>query len=264
MSLTLRERKQWRVAWRTSSVLHLLVTALPLAWLMWLPLPSAELAGRSHRFHAPQATDEPVELIVDVATADEPSRQHALDFAPWLEIDPADSRWHEIVRQSVRPAPQRAIPPEGTTVWVAEELLRSVRQADAQSAEEKLAELQTLSQRLEVVSSAESVGDVSDTLGKLMGQTPRATAPVAAVPEGPFDFTSGQVHDVRKETDAAGNVTYIAIMLDSAGRTMEVELDAAAGEQAFRTMQIVKANPLLERVYRGVVMGLIDKMLEGK
>jgi hypothetical protein len=43
---------------------------------------------------------------------------------------------------------------------------------------------------------------------------------------------------------------------------MESEMTAAEGESAYKTFELIKSNPLLERVYRGVVMSLLDKVLK--
>jgi hypothetical protein len=59
-----------------------------------------------------------------------------------------------------------------------------------------------------------------------------------------------------------GKFKYTAVLIDSAGRTQETEMNAAEGESAFKTFELIKQNPLLERVYRGVVMSLLDKMLK--
>ena len=51
-----------------------------------------------------------------------------------------------------------------------------------------------------------------------------------------------------------------SVLLDAAGRTRETELTAAEGEQLYKTWELIKANPLLEKVYRGIVMQLLDKL----
>ena len=51
-------------------------------------------------------------------------------------------------------------------------------------------------------------------------------------------------------------------MLDAHGRTLETPLDAAEGERLFGIFELIKSNPLLERVYRGVVLSLLDKLMK--
>ena len=43
---------------------------------------------------------------------------------------------------------------------------------------------------------------------------------------------------------------------------MDQELGIEEGEQLYRTFQLIKKNPLLEKVYRQVVMGLLDKLTQ--
>ena len=45
------------------------------------------------------------------------------------------------------------------------------------------------------------------------------------------------------------------------GITDEVDIDPETGEQLYRTMRLIKANPLLEKVYRKIVMGIMDSVL---
>ena len=68
---------------------------------------------------------------------------------------------------------------------------------------------------------------------------------------------------MKREQNDAGEFVYKAILVDSAGRQFASPMSAGDGEQAYRTMQLVKSNPLLEKVYRGVVMSLMDKVLKG-
>ena len=68
---------------------------------------------------------------------------------------------------------------------------------------------------------------------------------------------------MRREMLENGSFKYIAIMIDSDGRTLETEMTAAEGESAYKTFELIKQNPLLERVYRGVVMSLLDKLMRG-
>jgi hypothetical protein len=78
---------------------------------------------------------------------------------------------------------------------------------------------------------------------------------------GDFDFDSAQLHDMRREMREDGTFKYTAILLDAEGRTQETEMTATEGESAYKTFELMKQNPLLERLYRGVVMSLLDKVL---
>jgi hypothetical protein len=113
--------------------------------------------------------------------------------------------------------------------------------------------------RLSKVSSEESIDELSGTISRLVGTGPRETRPKEYV-EGPFDYSSGQPHDCKK-LEVDGQTRYVMVMIDKSGQTTEVEMSEAEGEQLYQTMQLIKSNPLLERVYRGVVMGIMDKLL---
>ncbi|WP_254510140.1 hypothetical protein [Anatilimnocola floriformis] len=141
-------------------------------------------------------------------------------------------------------------------------LLESITSADQHSAEENQDRLKEMTGQLNQVATAESVEQVSAHLSKLLSTGARATTPSKEPVPGEFDTETAQLHDVRREMLADGTFKYIAILIDAAGRTQEAELPAAEGESAFKTFELIKQNPLLERVYRGVVMSLLDKMLK--
>jgi hypothetical protein len=52
------------------------------------------------------------------------------------------------------------------------------------------------------------------------------------------------------------------VLIDAAGRTRRSAMDAAEGESAYRTMQLLKSNPLAEMVYRRVAMSLLDNIIQ--
>jgi hypothetical protein len=258
---TQHERKQWRFSWRTSFVLHIAVCMAMILWMLWLPMPAGEQGA--HTFiQASSAPSDPIELIVATAPLEESWLMREATTPYLLEVDVEDPRWHTIIQEPSKKTSREAATDREGQLLLSQELQRSILSSAQKSSAENIEDLSKLSQRLTQVSSEQSVEEVNRTIGRILGQTERATAPVATKPGGPFDYNSAQVHDVRKETLPSGEIRYMATMVDAAGRTLEVELDPLNGEQAFRTMQIVKSNPLLESVYRGVVMGLIDKMLQ--
>jgi hypothetical protein len=250
----------WRRGWRWSLGLHGLLVASVLGQAVWFPSWQASSANpRMLVFTQTDATEPQPELIVEM-----------VDERPWMAreaerlvydpVDVQDPQWKAIVEEPFQQGDQT---PADTQVFLQQEIAQRIAATEAKSAAENLNDLNQLSQQLTSVSSEKTVEEMNGTLSRLLGTKERATAPMTEPAGGEFDFTTAQVHDVRKEEKPDGTLRYIAIMLDAAGRTQEVELDEASGESAFRTMQIVKSNPLLERVYRGVVMGMIDKMLQG-
>jgi hypothetical protein len=152
-------------------------------------------------------------------------------------------------------------PEEVTASMVHDRIQETVNESEALSEEEKLAKLDRLSERLSDVSSEASVDAVTGFLQSLLGTETRATAPAAEEISGPFDFDTAQLHDVLREQRDDGGYQYFAVLLDADGRTTRVELNRGEGEQLYSTMQRIKANPLLERVYRKAVMPLLDQML---
>lgn len=128
---------------------------------------------------------------------------------------------------------------------------------------EQLEKLDRLTARLNQVADAESVDRLAGTFQALTGTKPRASRPAAEPAQGDFDLDTAQIHDVRRDETSDGKIRYFVILLDADGRTEEVEMDAAAGEQMFATMQRIKSNPLLEQVYRQIAMPLFDQMLAG-
>ncbi len=167
-----------------------------------------------------------------------------------------DPRWREALLEAHDPpadAPRSAD-------FVTGELLRSIAAAESQSDDANLDRLEELSDRLAGVSTKESVDQIAASLKGWLGTGERATRPADEPVAGEFDFSTAQLHDVRRD-DSGGAIRYTAILLDAAGRTTESELTPAEGESVYRVMQLMKDNPLLERVYRGVVLSLLDKLM---
>jgi hypothetical protein len=136
----------------------------------------------------------------------------------------------------------------------------SVQQASALSEQEQLERLALLARRLEKVSSPQSLDDVTHRLSKWLGTERRAPAGDGP-PAGPFDFSTAQLHEVFQETGPEGESRYTAILVDGAGRHMATAMTPGDGARAYRVMQLLKQNPLAERVYRALVMGLLDRAL---
>ena len=117
--------------------------------------------------------------------------------------------------------------------------------------------------RLSNVSSEESVTQLAESIAPWIGgSSSRATRPDdAADPSVPFDVSTAQISDVLKQEEG-GDVQYVAVMVDAAGRTQQTPLDAADGESLYDVFQLMKKFPLLKTVYRKTVMGLLDRLVE--
>jgi hypothetical protein len=265
--LTKTEQQHFRRGVRWSAVLHVSLLAALFIQALWMPLPLLSGPGAPARqvLDVDQHGFEPDLLEVEMAfdTADDrPWILRDAEDVTYAQIDLSDPRWDDILTE-----PQRRL--EGiddspadraAASLLSRELLRSLRDAEARETEANFAELEQLSGRLKEVSSEESVAEVAGAVGRLFGTSERTAQPTQA--EGPFDNATAQPHDCRKEQSPDGMTRYFVVMIDAQGRTEEIEVDETTGEQIHRTMQLIKSNPLLERVYRGVVMGILDKLLK--
>lgn len=143
-----------------------------------------------------------------------------------------------------------------------ESSLRSVIESTATASEErKMSELRQNVQRLERVASQSSIAEVGEAIRSATALEDRASVPAAKAVGGAFDFDSAQFHDVSRESDQEGKWVYRSILLDAKGRTVEVELTDSEGKTAYETMQMVKASPFAEAVYRSMVMPMLDKLI---
>jgi hypothetical protein len=259
-------QRRWKWSKRISFCLHSLVVGSVVTeclLLVALPIP-VEPPARQIVLHAPplaEPTLQPVEINAYTPHPDNWLAKEAVDISH-LEAAQADPRW-ELLNDpdlDARPAAEQL----AASSFLEERLRQAIEDAEAKSAEENLERLKTLTGQLNEVSTEESVADITAQLGKLLGASPRASEPAKEPVAGEFEIDTAQLHDVRREELADGTFKYTAILIDAAGRTQETELSAAEGESAYRTFELIKQNPLLERVYRGIVMSLLDKMLRPK
>lgn len=238
----------WRFAWRLSLTLHVLGLGLAVAW--WLNAvqpPDAKYA--SITIDGSALLTPPTALHADSASA------HARDAS--LLPDASDPKWSRAVREGQpTSAPDRTA---SAGSFVEQQIERSIDSSRQRSDVENLDRLARLSRELRSTTRRESVDEMSNFLGGLI--QPRAEQPVADTASRPFDVDTAQLHDVKRETVDSGGKRYIAVMIDAEGVTKEVELDVENGEQLYRTMKLIRSNPLMEHIYRKIVMGILDNML---
>jgi hypothetical protein len=258
------DSRRRRFSWLASASLHglgIAAVGCELLFVLALAVPQApatqvvELTGQLDRDadeRAPALATLPVQ-IGDDPTARAVADEHIAYLAaaavpPELErqlIDGGDS-----ADQSVAAS------------WVQQRVADEIAAAENLSADDQLQTLRQLAGTLNRVSSAESVDAIASRLQTLLGTESRAREPAAEPVAGEFDLDTAQLHDVRRSDNGRGGFSYVGVMLDAAGRTMETPLDEAEGANLYRIFELMKSNPLLERVYRGVVMSLLDKMLK--
>lgn len=163
-------------------------------------------------------------------------------------------------RRAAAPSTGTASPAEITGEKVTSKLTEVIAQVDSLSTEEKLDKLEGTAKQLDKVSSEKGVNELTGLFEGWLGTEKRATAPAAKPPKGAFDIDSAQFHDVTREKGPDGKWRYRSVLLDAAGRTMEIDMDPSEGETTFNTFRILKANPLAEKVYRQVTMPILDKL----
>lgn len=158
---------------------------------------------------------------------------------------------------------QRELPPvpDVPAEQIETSLLSAIDSASEASDERKLSELERNVRRLEQVASETSIAEVGEAIRSATGLEQRASAPATGEVGGMFDFDSAQFHDVSRQANENGEWVYRSILLDSKGRTIEVELTESEGKTAYDTMQMVKGSPFAEAVYRSMVMPMLDKLV---
>jgi hypothetical protein len=152
-------------------------------------------------------------------------------------------------------------PAEVTAQMVQERVGEIVEQSTALSTAEKLARLDALSPRLNQVADAGSINSLAGAMHSFLSTKPRAVEPAKEPPRGAFDFDTAQFHDIQRFPKDGGGFRYVTILLDSQGRTIEAEVSEQEGEPIYEVMQRIKANPLLDQVYRQIVMPLMDQLV---
>jgi hypothetical protein len=199
---------------------------------------------------------EPITVTIEAAenefTPDRLLAEHVARGDDW-SFDLIDEALLD--RDAEAPLPEESI----AAKWVDQ----ATDQSRARSSDQNLDQLEELAGRLTTVSSEEAVGDIGGVLSRAMKLDERATVPAAEPTARKFETSSAQLHDVRLETDeASGSERYVATLVDRHGTSIEQEMDAESGKAAYDVMQTIKKYPLLESVYRAVVMKILDRLIE--
>lgn len=139
------------------------------------------------------------------------------------------------------------------------DIKQQIAQAEARGDQENIERLKRLTEELNRSSSTKSVEEMSEYFGGIFGK--RASAPVETAKTEEFDVSTAQIHEVRRESDGGSGFAYTLVMVDAKGVTQEIDIDPENGERLYKTMKLIKSNPLLERIYRGILMGILDQVL---
>ncbi|MFN6131206.1 MAG: hypothetical protein ACK5AC_18870 [Planctomycetota bacterium] len=222
--------RPWQLAWMMSLTAHGSALALLVTSVVFAPLPEASLITH---------------IEID---------------GRWSVPENEDQLWSEVMvssREQPRlPDPDASI----ASSFVQRRIAQSIDGGNRRSVAENEQMLGRLSQQLTESSSQENVDAMAQFLSSLAGERSPAPATTNGPPR-PFDVNTAQIDRVRKEMDSQEQVHYIATLIDANGATKELELDAESGAQLYKTMKIIESNPLLERVYRKIVMGFLDQVL---
>ena len=264
--LDARDRRIRRVAWGASSLLHSLFVAglvfgQPLLWLLLGPplVPprrTIEVVARMD-LREPASLDPLLEYAIDQGPAPRRIPRPASG-----EDSPATNSPTPGLLDPDRDQSPKTADPLSPDAIVQRRVKRAIDDARQLDSRQQLDRLGELSGELNKVSTEESLDQLTTQLQGFLGLKPRATRPTEQPAAGPFDMSTAQIHDVRRVELKEGGFKYLAILLDSAGRQMETEIDEETGEQLHRTFELIKTNPLLEKVYRQVVMSLLDKIIQ--
>ncbi len=139
---------------------------------------------------------------------------------------------------------------------------REAQRIQGLTSDEARSELTRKKRQLEKIRT-ENVEQIMDVVSVgASGESKRETTVLKKVEADRFDADSAQIDDCRKSEAEDGTVRYFATLVDARGNSIEVEMKGKEGEQTYRTMRMIKNNPLMEMIYRGSVMPLMDRKLE--
>ncbi|MBM4002717.1 MAG: hypothetical protein FJ295_05415 [Planctomycetes bacterium] len=188
---------------------------------------------------------------------------------PWFVAIPSTSSAQPLtfVSAPAEESRQAAVAPPAENAdpsmpeYLRQKLRDAVDESQAEDDNAKLEKLRKLSSRLDRVASSDSVDNLSLQLRQWFGTEERADRPVESPAGSEFDYRTAQLHDVRRIEAEDGSWTYRSVLVDAQGRAVEVSMDAEQGSRLYQTFQLIKSNPLLERVYRQFIMGFLDQWM---
>ena len=176
---------------------------------------------------------------------------------------------HVAAAQDVTPQPEKVVlsgkemeADMVTGTMVQRRIDKLVSQLEQVPAADNLQRLDRISARLDRVTNSESLEELADHFADWMNFSKRSHEPTAADANQTFDHQTAQLSDVLRQTATDGRHRYVAVLIDAAGGTLRVEMTAEDGKAAYELMQRIKANPLVEKIYRRIAMPLLDRLLQ--
>ena len=163
-------------------------------------------------------------------------------------------------------------PPESTEDVDEQQIERAVQsQIDAVSQipdEQKRSELDRNLKRLQSMTDEQSVVETSRTIASALGLNAEAYAEKNPDQKSdsttPFETDSAQLEDVVRIKTDDGDWRYESVLIDANGRKLTVPMGKVDGESAYQTFQTMKQYPMAQQIYRGVVMPMLQKMMEAE
>ena len=123
------------------------------------------------------------------------------------------------------------------------------------------ARLDQLAHRLSSITDDSSIDKIAVHLRNQGNVSNRAIQPNPLASSEGFDVATAQLHQVKRIQENDNTWKYVAVLLDAHGRTRMAKLTDAEGERQYALMKKIESNPLLEKVYRQIVMPMLDKLL---
>jgi hypothetical protein len=241
----------WTLAWIASATIHLAVAGAIAVSVVWAPMPDDPQPERVQFEGHWRSLDDDRRMTRWESDGALPADSRSVD---------SDPQWSEVMETSrTTQSTTIAKSDSESASFLQRQVERSVADGKRRSETDNQDKLTRLSRRLTESSNEENIDRMADFLEGMMGA--RDEPSELDSPSQPFQFETAQIDRVRKETDSQGDVHYHATLVDAHGAKMELELDSETGASLYKTLKIIESNPLLERVYRRIVMGFLDQML---
>ncbi len=188
-----------------------------------------------------------------------------LIYRPWQSDDSARDQTPAAFGAAIatrKPPPPETEPLVRSVDQVEPRLNSVIEESRQRTDQQNVDELTRKIEKLDSISSEESVEQLAARFQQWLGTKPRAQQPATEPVEGEFDVSTAQLHEVQRHGNPDGSWTYTCILLDAEGRTVESALDEEQGQRAYEVMQSLKNSPLAQQVYRQITMPLLDKLLD--
>ena len=171
-------------------------------------------------------------------------------------------------RQLERQAEVVGVKPEelAETTKEPEKLIdQTMEREKGRTQEEKMSDLIHQRRQLEKMPAEHATRALEKVVDFLEARSDRAKEARQEVSPDQFDADSAQIDScerVPKDEKDGGGWRYVATLVDAKGNSMKVELPESEGASTWRTMQMLKENPVMNAIYRNAVMPLLDRKME--